>query len=482
MSEVDHRPVDLFIDGTWQPARSGQRIAMIDPATEEEIGSAAQAERADVEAAIAAAAAGFKTWSATAPFERAKLLRKTSLILAERAEQVATRIVLECGKPIAQARAEVAQSVELFDWFAGEAQRLYGEVLQGRTAGQRFMATVEPVGVVAAFTAWNFPVSLQVRKIAPALAAGCSIVCRPAEEGMGAVALVIQCLIDAGLPPGVVNMLTGRPNEISEAVMDSEVVRKVSFTGSIPVGQWFIRRSADTVKRMSMELGGHAPVIVWDDVDLEQAVKTAVTGKFRNNGQVCVSPTRFFVHENISRQFNDAFVSASQAMKIGNGMDPATEVGPLINRRRLEAVEGFVEDTVKGGARLAGGGKRPAGMNRGYFFEPTIFTDVPDDARVMVEEPFGPLAPLTTFGSFNEVIERANSLKQGLAAYVFTNSLKRANETAEALKTGIVCVNNIQAATVEMPFGGVKYSGFGREGGSQSIKDYLDVKFTNLVM
>jgi len=482
MPHDDTMTFDLLIGGEWRPAGSGERITLINPATEEPAGSAAQASRADTEAAIAAAAEGFKVWSKTAPWERARVLRRAALILAERADVVARRVVLECGKPIGQSRAEVTSCVDYFDWFAGEAQRLYGEVLQGRIPEQKFTATYEPVGVVAAFTAWNFPISLQARKIAPALAAGCSVVCRPAEEGTGAVALMIQCLIDAGLPPGVVNMVSGRPEEISETVMDSEIVRKVTFTGSIPVGKWFIRRSADTVKRISMELGGHAPVIVWDDVDVEKVAKLAATGKFRNNGQVCVSPTRFFVHEALKPSFTEAFVETTRAMKLGNGLDPAIDIGPLINRRRLDAIKGMVEDTRAGGARLALGGRQPAEMNRGYFYEPTVFTDTPDTARGMIDEPFGPIALLTGFDDFDDVIARANSLPQGLAAYVFTGSLKRAHETADALKTGIVCVNTLQAATTEMPFGGVKHSGYGREGGSQSIHDYLDTKFTNFVM
>ncbi|MBN9508736.1 MAG: NAD-dependent succinate-semialdehyde dehydrogenase [Alphaproteobacteria bacterium] len=482
MTLDDTIAVDLLIGGEWQRAQSGERIELINPATEESVGTAAQASRADTDAAIAAASDGLKVWSRTAPWDRAKVLRKAAVLLAERGEAVARRVVLECGKPIAQSRAEVASCVDYFDWFAGEAQRLYGEVLQGRTAEQKFMATKEPVGVVAAFTAWNFPISLQARKIAPALAAGCSVVCRPAEEGTGAVALMLQCLIEAGLPPGVVNMVSGAPQEISETVMDSEIVRKVSFTGSIPVGKWFIRRSADTVKRMSMELGGHAPVIIWDDVDAARIAALAAVGKFRNNGQVCVSPTRFFVHDGLKEAFIDAFIGATKAMKLGNGLDSSVDIGPLINARRLDAIKGIVEDTQSGGARLAAGGQRPAGINRGYFFEPTVFTDTPDSARGMIDEPFGPIAMLTSFDEFDDVIARANSLPQGLAAYVFTNSLKRAHMTADALKTGIVCVNTLQAATTEMPFGGVKHSGFGREGGSHSIQDYLDTKFINIVM
>jgi succinate-semialdehyde dehydrogenase/glutarate-semialdehyde dehydrogenase len=478
----DQVSVDLYIDGKWRPADAGGRIDLIDPAREEGLGSAAQATREDTLAAIDAAVQAFETWKRTPAWDRSKILRKAAMLLAERADMVARRLTLECGKPLKEAKGEVGAAVECIDWFADEARRIFGDVLPGRNAQQTFMTLYEPVGPVAAFTAWNFPVVLQARKIAPALAAGCSIVCRPAEEGTGAVAELIKCFIDAGVPAGVVNMLTGHPQEISETVMDSDLIRKVTFTGSIPVGQYFMRRAADTVKRMSMELGGHAPVIVHDDVDPEKVAKIVATGKFRNNGQVCVSPTRFYIHEKHSSAFNEAFVAATRALKIGHGLEPDTDVGPLINRRRLEAIEQFVADTEKGGAKLASGGRRPAGMNRGFFFEPTVFTDTPDDARTMVEEPFGPIASLTTFSEFDEVIARANSLPQGLAAYVFTNSLRQAHKTIEALKTGIVAVNNTAAATAEMPFGGVKHSGFGRENGRQGIMDYLDVKFANIVM
>ncbi|MDX6749396.1 NAD-dependent succinate-semialdehyde dehydrogenase [Geminicoccaceae bacterium 1502E] len=471
--------VDLYIDGRWMPAEAGETVKMIDPATEEQVGSFAQAQSKDVLKAIEAAERAFATWSQVPAWERSNLLRKAASLLAERSEQVARRITLECGKPFAQAKGEVQASVECIDWFADEARRIYGQILPGRAANSRFTATYEPVGVVAAFTAWNFPVVLQARKIAPALAAGCTIVSRPAEEGSGAVALLIKCFIDAGVPAGVVNLLTGTPQVISETVMDSDIVRKVTFTGSIPVGQHLMRRAADTVKRMSMELGGHSPVIVHEDVDPAKAAMIAAQGKFRNNGQVCVSPTRFYVHEKHKDAFTESFLAAAKAMKMGNGFEQGVEIGPLINRRRLEFIEQMVEDTKKDGGTLVMGGGRPADMNRGYFFEPTVFTDVPDDARIMNDEPFGPIAPLTTFSGFDEVIERANALPYGLAAYVFTDSLKLAQQTSQALKVGIVAVNNTGAATAEMPFGGVKHSGFGRENGSQGLLDYLDVKFTN---
>ena len=478
----DATEVDLYIDGNWQPAQAGQRINILDPATEETVVMAAQAAREDTETAIRAAHKAFDGWRHTAPWDRSKLLRRAAALLAERSDDIARRLTLECGKPLREAKGEVQAAVDCIDWFADEARRIYGDILPGRNGDQRFMTLYEPVGVVGAFTAWNFPVVLQSRKIAPALAAGCTVVCRPAEEGTGAVAELIKCFIDAGVPPGVVNMLSGHPQTISETVMDSDLVRKVSFTGSIPVGQYFIRRSADTVKRISMELGGHAPVIVHDDVDPEKAAQIAALGKFRNNGQVCVAPTRFYVHEKHKDAFTDAFVATTKAMKLGHGLEEGVDVGPLINKRRLEFIEQMVEDTSKSGAKVVSGGRRPAGFNRGFFYEPTVFTDTPDDARAMVEEPFGPLALLSSFSTFDEVMERANSLPQGLAAYVFTNSLRQAQKSIEALKTGIVCVNNTAAATAEMPFGGVKYSGYGRENGRQGILDYMDTKFANIVM
>lgn len=478
MAENYH--TDLYIDGAWHPAMAGGRIDILDPATEEVVATAAQAERADVEAAIAAAQQAFQTWRKVPAWDRSKVLRKAAMLLEERADRVARLLTLECGKPLAQAKGEVISAVELIDWYADEARRIFGQTLPGRGADNRFMTIYEPVGVVGAFTAWNFPVVLQARKIAPALATGCTIVTRPAEEGTSSVAELIKCFIDAGAPKGTVNLVTGTPEVIAEAIMDSDVVRKVTFTGSIPVGQHLMRRAADTVKRMSMELGGHAPVIIHEDVDPVKAALASAAGKSRNNGQVCVSPTRFYVHKKHEQAFTDAFAGALKGMKIGHGLEAGTEIGPLVNRKRLAFVEEMVEQTKAEGARVVTGGQRPADMNRGYFFEPTVFADVRDDMRVMNDEPFGPIAPVTTFEDFDEVIGRANSLSYGLAGYVFTGNQKLAQATAEALRTGIVGVNTFAAATAEMPFGGVNHSGFGRENGSQGLYDYLDAKFVNI--
>ncbi len=479
MAERQH--VDLYIDGNWQPAIAGGTIDLLDPATEEVVATASQAERADVEAAIEAAHRAWPAWRQVAAWDRSKLIRRAAMLLEERLDKVARLLTLETGKPLPQAKAEIVAAIELMDWFADEARRIFGQTLPGRNADSRFMTTFEPVGVVGAFTAWNFPVVLQARKITPALATGCTIVTRPAEEGTSCVAELIKCFIDAGAPKGTVNLVTGKPEVISETIMDSDLVRKVTFTGSIPVGQQLIRRSADTVKRLSMELGGHAPVIIHEDVDPIKAALASAAGKSRNNGQVCVSPTRFYVHKKHEATFTEAFAGALSQMKIGHGLESSTEIGPLVNKKRLAFVEEMVEQTRAEGAQLVTGGKRPADMNRGYFYEPTVFAEMRDDMRVMNDEPFGPIAAVTGFESFDEVIGRANSLSYGLAGYVFTRDHKLAQKTAEALRTGIVAVNNFAAATAEMPFGGVNHSGFGRENGSQGLYDYLDTKFINIV-
>ena len=479
---MDVQSTDLFINGQWSPAIAGGQIDIIDPATEEVVTQAAQAGADDVNKAIDAAHEALQSWRKVAPWDRSKVLRKASMLVAERADHIARLLTIECGKPLAQSKAEVMGTVELIDWFADEARRIFGRSLQGRNGNNRFVTIHEPVGVVGAFTAWNFPVLLQSRKIAPALAAGCTIVTRPAEEGTSAVVELVKCFIDAGAPAGTVNLVTGKPEVISDTIMASDLVRKVTFTGSIPVGQMLMRRAADTVKRMSMELGGHAPVIIHEDVDPEKTAIAAAIGKARNNGQVCVSPTRFYVHKKHEQAFTEHFTKALGAMKIGHGLDADTEIGPLINKKRLDFVEGMVADTLNEGANLALGGKRPADKNKGYFYEPTVFTGVRDDMRVMNDEPFGPIAPVTTFEDFDDVVARANSLSYGLAGYVFTNNQNLAMKTMEALRTGIVGVNNYVAATAEMPFGGVNHSGFGRENGPDGLQDYMDTKFANIMI
>ena len=477
-----YRADGLYIDGRWVGAANGATFGVFNPATEDVLGQVPNAGEADVDAAIAAAEAGFAVWRKTQPWERARLIRRVGELVRERADDIAKALTLEVGKPFAQAKAETQMCVDQFEWFAEETKRIYGQTVESRAANGRIIIDYQPVGVVAAFAAWNFPAVLAARKIAPSLAAGCTIICRPADEAPSSVAIIVQCCHDAGLPAGVVNFLTGDINVISPRIMASPVVRKVTVTGSVPVGKRVLKAAADTMKRVTMELGGHAPVIVFDDADLDNALDLSVAAKFRNSGQVCVSPTRFYVHESKADAFAKGFVERTTKLKIGDGMTPGVDVGPLTTRRRLEAIESLVADAKAEGAELLCGGRRPAGFNRGFFYEPTVFRNVPDRARVMNEEPFGPIAPIASFRDYDEVMRRANALPVGLGGYVFTRSLKRAHEVSRDMETGMVGVNTLALASAETPFGGIKESGFGREGGSLGIKDYLDVKYTNMVL
>ena len=472
----------LYIDGGWRPAASGETYAPVNPATEEALGEAPSAGEADVHAAIAAAERGLAVWRKTDPWERARIIRRIGDLMSERIDDLAKWLTLELGKPLAQSKGELGLSVDQFHWFAEETKRIYGQTVEARTADERLTVTYQPVGIVAAFTAWNFPVVLMSRKIAPALAAGCSIICRPSIEAPGSAMALIQCCHDAGVPPGVVNMLTGRASAISPTLMGAQAVRKVSLTGSVDVGKQLLREAADTVKRVSMELGGHAPVIVFDDADAEKVAEMSAISKFRHCGQVCVSPSRFYVHESKIDAFAKRFVEGAEALKIGNGMEEGIDLGPMTTKDRLDDIEEMVAASVKEGATLLTGGKRPAGFNRGYFYEPTVFGDVKDSARIMNEEPFGPIAPITSFKDFDEVMERANSLTLGLASYVFTSSLKRAHAASAAMEAGMVAINTYALATAEAPFGGIGDSGMGREGGSIGIKDYLDAKYTRMAL
>jgi len=472
----------LYIGGAWRAASNGGTFAVVNPATEEPLAQLANATDADVDAAIEAARKGFEVWRQVQPWERARIIRRIGDLMRGREADIAKALTLEVGKPLAQAKVETQSAIEQFEWFAEEAKRIYGQTVESRAANGRIIIDYQPVGVVAAFAAWNFPAILAARKIAPALAAGCSIICRPADEAPTCVAIIVECCHEAGVPPGVVNLLTGDINVISPRIMSSPVVRKVTLTGSVPVGKRVLKAAADTVKRVTMELGGHAPVIVFDDVDIEQVAEQSAVAKFRNAGQICVSPTRFYIHESKAEAFNKRFVESTKKLKLGDGMAAGTDVGPLATRRRLEAIESLVEDAKAKGAEVLAGGRRPPEFNRGYFYEPTVLRNVPDGARVMNEEPFGPIAPLSTFRDFDEVMQRANALSVGLGGYVFTRSLKRAHEVADAMETGMVGVNTFALASPETPFGGIKESGFGREGGAMGIKDYLDVKYTNMVL
>jgi len=470
---------NLFIDGQSIANSSSDRFEVLNPATEEPLGDVPAAGAAEVEASLAAAERGLVVWRDVRPWDRAALLRRIAVLIRERGETIALLLTLEVGKPLAEARAEVNVAAEYFDWCADESRRPLGLLADGRMAGSRYSVTHEPVGVVLALTAWNFPISLASRKLAMALAAGCSVILRPAEEAPACVAELVRCCHDAGLPNGAVNLLFGTPEAIIEPLIAAPTVRKVSFTGSTRVGQILIRQSAQTVKRLTMELGGHAPFIVLEDADIDKAAAAALTGRLRNAGQVCTSPSRFFVHEARLQAFVDRMAEGARATRLGDGRQDGVQMGPLATARQRDRAERLVADARDKGAQIAYGGGRPAQLNRGFFFEPTIITRLSADAAVLTEEPFSPLAAIVPVSGPDEAIARANSLEFGLAAYVFGRSDKSTDYVAARLEAGVIGVNNIAVAVPEMPFGGVKQSGFGREGGPESIKEYLNIKFVH---
>ena len=472
-----YKKFGLYIDGEWRAAKGGKTREVIDPATEEAVGTIPVADVADLDAALAAAQKGLRVWRATSPWERSAKMRKAADLIRERLDEIARIMTLETGKPLAESKGETNAAADQFEWYAEETKRIYGQTIEGRTADNRLEVIYQPVGVVAAFAAWNFPALLPARKLAAALAAGCAIIIKPASEAPGSCMVLVQACHDAGVPAGVVNLVTGNSNLITEHLITSPVVRKVSFTGSVPVGKQLLHLCADGVKKISMELGGHAPVIVFEDADPVAAARAAGTAKFRNSGQVCISPSRFYVHESIVKPFAAAFADLAKGLKLGHGLTDGVTMGPLANSRGLDHAKSLVDDAQKCGSRVLAGGGPPAGSNRGYFFEPTGLADVPDQARVMIEEPFVPIAPIASFSKFDEVIHRANNVPFGLAGYVFTNSLRTATLASEALECGMVGVNEMLLATAEAPFGGIKESGMGREGGSLGIKDYLEPKY-----
>ena len=467
--------VQLFIDGTWTNAASGRSLVVINPATGEPTGKVAHAERADLDRALEAAEKGFNVWRKVSAFDRSKLMRKAADLLRERADIIAPYMTQEQGKPVPEAKMEVLAAADVIDWFAEEARRAYGRVIPARAEGIYQLVIKEPVGPVAAFTPWNFPINQVVRKLSAALATGCSIIVKAPEETPASPAELIRCFADAGLPAGVMNLVYGIPAEISEYLIPHPVIRKMSFTGSTAVGKQLAALAGLHMKRVTMELGGHAPAIVFDDADVDLASRLLAGAKFRNAGQVCVSPTRFLVQERVYKQFVDSFVGHAKAVKVGNGLEAGTQMGPMANPRRITAMETFIGDATQKGATLATGGHRIG--NNGNFFEPTVLTDVPMSARVMHEEPFGPLAVISPFSGLDDVITEANRLPYGLASYAYTRSAKTANAVAASIESGMVSINHHGLALPEVPFGGVKDSGYGSEGGLEAIEGYLNTKF-----
>ncbi len=477
-----HYPdTQLLINGEWRNAQNGRTIDVLNPATGEVIGKVAHAEKVDLDAALDAAAKGFKIWSASSPFDRSKLMRRAADLLRERADAIAPILTLEQGKPVAEAKGEILAGADIIEWFAEESRRTYGQIIPARAASVSQMAFKLPVGPVAAFTPWNFPINQVVRKLSAAIAAGCSIIVKAPEETPASPAELIRVFVDAGIPAGVVNLVYGVPSEISEYLIPHPVIRKISFTGSTPIGKMLAGLASQHMKLSTMELGGHAPAIIFDDADVEGAVKTLAMSKFRNAGQVCVSPTRFLVQENVYEQVVQSFTEKAKAIKVGNGFDEGVQMGPLANERRIPALESLIQDAVDNGARLMTGGRRIG--NVGNFFEPTVLADAPKTARIMNEEPFGPVAVFSSFKTLDEVIDEANRLPFGLASYAFTRSAENARELGMRIEAGMTTINHLGLALPEVPFGGIKDSGYGTEGGSEAINAYLTTKFvTHLVI
>ncbi len=468
----------ILIGGEFRTETGNDPIPVINPCNEEVLWHSPACDSSHVGEALFHARAALKTWSAVHGWERAKVLRAIGAAMTRRKSDLALALSLEIGRPLSQSEGEANIAIEQFEWYAGEAERLFGETIPSRQGG-RLVIEPEPIGIVAAFTAWNFPINLLARKIAPALAAGCPIICRPSEQTPMTSTIIVECCVEGGAPAGVVQLLQGRAEDISPAIMAADEVRKISLTGSTRVGQLLLAEAAKTVKRCSMELGGHAPVVICSDANIDVAAEQCAAFKFRNAGQVCIAPNRFYVHQDVAGKFTEKMVEAAKAQILGDSQEAATTMGPLTLAAQRDRVEKLSAETESNGAKLLTGGRRPAQMNKGHFFEPTVFADVPDDARIMREEPFGPIAPITTFNDLDDAIERANSTPFGLAAYAFTGNQASAEALSRGLHSGMVGVNTFMIAHAEAPFGGIDHSGMGREGGRHAINDYLNVKLTH---
>ncbi len=467
--------IEMLINGRWCQGSGKKSQPLINPATEEILTDVPHASAADLEEALSSSSAGFKVWRDTSPFERQTIMEAAAQLMESRIDDIATTLTMEMGKPLAESKMEMRFVIDVTRWYGEEGKRAYGRIVPARIPGTRQMVMKEPVGPSCAFVAWNFPGTNVIRKVAGALAAGCSMLIKPSEETPGTAVAIARCFQDAGLPPGVLNLVFGIPDEVSRHVLGSWIPRKMSFTGSIPVGKHLQKLAAETMKRCTMELGGHSPVIVFDDADIEKAISVTSTFKFRNAGQVCISPTRFFVQDKVYKSFVEGFTECAKSLKVGNGLDEGVQMGPLIDARRLPLMEEFVANARDCGAAINAGGERIG--NQGYYYAPTVLSDVPDDAKIMVDEPFGPVAPVTNFSSLDEVVERANSLPFGLASYVFTSDGRKATMMEQALETGLVGVNHPMVATPETPFGGVNESGYGSEGGIEGLEAFLRTKF-----
>jgi succinate-semialdehyde dehydrogenase / glutarate-semialdehyde dehydrogenase len=467
----------LVINGKWRESSAKASHDVFNPANGESIGKIAFATATDLDEALDTAARGLEEWRAVAPWQRGAILKNAADRLRADIDSVARVITREQGKPLAEAKAEVARSAEFLEWGGEQARRITGRTLQGRQAGNRIEIETHPIGVVAAFTPWNFPMALAAKKFAGALGAGCSIICKPSEETPGSVLTMAKALLDAGLPPAVIGIVFGKPEEISSYLIPARAVAKITFTGSIPVGKQLAAAAGMVMKPVTMELGGHAPTIVCDDVDPEMAADVLARAKFANSGQICLSPTRFFVEEKIHRRFTARMVEHAKTWRVGDGLDPATQMGPLANERRVQAVSRLVEDARGRGATIAAGGQRIG--NQGFFYAPTVMTDVPESAEILHSEPFGPIVPILPFSQEDRMLEQANGLEYGLSAYVFTNDATRQRRLKDALHFGTVGLNEFVTHLPEVPLGGWKESGFGTEGGTEILSPYQKTKFVS---
>jgi len=464
----------LFIAGQWQDAADGRTLPVVNPATGQEIGRVAHAGIADLDRALAAAQKGFEVWRDMPAIERAKTMRRAAVLMRERADSIATIMTQEQGKPRAEARMEALAAADIIEWFADEGMRVYGRIVPSRSLAVRQLVVKDPVGVVAAFTPWNFPINQVVRKLGAALAAGCAVLVKAAEETPASPAELIRAFADAGVPEGVVGLVYGNPAEISGYLIPHPVVRKITFTGSTPVGKMLAGLAGQHMKRVTMELGGHAPVIVCEDADVALAVKAAGSAKYRNAGQVCIAPTRFLVHESVRAEFVAALTAYAQGLKVGDGLAEGTQMGPLANPRRITAMTDFLSDALQQGATLCTGGERIG--SEGNFFAPTVLDNVPLTARIFNEEPFGPVASVRGFTQLDEAIAEANRLPYGLSSYAYTRSLKNAHVLSQRVEAGMLWINQPAAGTAELPFGGVKDSGYGTEGGPEALETCLNTR------
>lgn len=472
---MSYEKLELLIDGNWRQGSSSKTEKVYNPATNEVLGELPHATKVDLDEALESNARAFKTWKTVTPLARQKIIETACRILEDKADTIAKNLTKEMGKPFGEAKLELSVGLDVLRWYGEEGKRAYGRVVPSRTPGVIQTVVKEPIGPVIAFVAWNFPVMNVVRKIGGALAAGCTITIKPSEETPGTAIAIARAFTDAGLPPGVINVVFGVPSEVSEHLCASNVPRKLSFTGSVPVGKHLQKLAAENMIRCTMELGGHSPLMVFADTDIKKAAQISVAGKFRNAGQVCISPTRFLVEESVKDTFVEAVLDEANKIKVGNGLDEGINMGPLIAERRIAVMDEFVKDAVDTGAELHTGGHR---LNReGSFYAPTILSNVSDNAKLMNDEPFGPVLPIDSFNSLDEVIERANRLEFGLASYAFTNDSKIVSALQEDIQSGLLAINSMVVSTPETPFGGIKHSGYGSEGGVEGLEAFLVTRF-----